>query len=494
VEPTYDAAGAAFPKGDAALVDSDLMSRDGSTGDAGDATDAISEGSHSLAFKPRFYVLEPIADQPLPASSAPISRATEVDLASASGSVLFGMSTVSSPDSAVNWAGPETFEWTEARGLIGLGALGVEAGVAVDNPSRDGPWWVNRDGTILFGWEARGYFRWTSESGLASIGALNEGSRVDLLTFSSDGKYAAASVVYPVDGGPVREISKPARWNLTAGWKLLPPLPTGYDSEAPWAISSTGDVILGDCLRYTDALGYQDMGKLATFPGCFAFFPRLDGKIVVGLCSDESPRRRQSFLWTEATGMQALGSLASDPNTEVQRVNPDGSVAFGVATTYPDAGFYASHQTRFRWSQSSGIVPIDFPNDATPDLAVSDDGTTLVGNASGRAYRWSMAEGLKQLDLLNGYTSGHANGVTADGSIVFGEAFLGNSGREAVIWDSQGIRWIRDELQQAGVDLKSVELTSAERAWGGSSIVVQGTGKSGAGGARAWVAILPPRD
>jgi hypothetical protein len=455
------------------------------------------------AFKPRFYVLEPDLNQPLSEPVSPVVGTTSVDLGSRDGSVLIGETTVLGPVFTPEPLSTETFLWTEAGGSNFLGFLGDDAGPVIGDRSNAGPYWASSDGALIFGKDPRGYFQWTKAEGLVGLGVVHEGSRLDLSVFSEDGRYAAGYVTYATDSSQVTEVYRPVRWDRSGGWKVLPPLPTGYESESPWGVSSTGEVILGDCLRYNDVAGYQSMGTLPDFPhGCFAAAPRLDGKVVFGWCADEGfPRRRAVFRWTAATGMQSIGALATDPNTEFGLVSSDGSTAVGLATTYPATGYMPLHRSMFRWTITSGIVPFDSPDDygALDKLvAISDDGHTIVGNAdypARRGIRWSEATGFVTLELA-GYSSSNATGVAADGSIAFGDVSRTSATgveEEAVLWDAAGLRDVRSELVEAGVDLKGITLATAEHVWNGATIVVQGSGTNPSGQTRAWVAVLPPR-
>ncbi|GIV12363.1 MAG: hypothetical protein KatS3mg021_0645 [Fimbriimonadales bacterium] len=71
--------------------------------------------------------------------------------------------------------------------------------------------------------------------------------------------------------------------------------------------------------------------------------------------------------------------------------------------------------------------------------AVSADGSVVVGearNASGllRAFRWTQATGMQDLGTLPGGNTSEALGVSADGSVVVGEAYNASGYARAFRW------------------------------------------------------------
>ena len=128
------------------------------------------------------------------------------------------------------------------------------------------------------------------------------------------------------------------------------------------------------------------------------------GKIVGYAYANYESGDHQAFLWTQATGMQRLGSL------------PGGN------------GF----------SQANGI---------------SADGTTVVGYAStdlgNEAFLWSEAGGMMALGVLGSgaQMNSYANAASADGSVVVGTNIV-DGVRTAFVWDAQnGMRSLQEVLQ-----------------------------------------------
>ena len=79
--------------------------------------------------------------------------------------------------------------------------------------------------------------------------------------------------------------------------------------------------------------------------------------------------------------------------------------------------------------------------------------------------------------------------VSADGSVVVGQA-EGPDDREAFIWDqTHGMRSLEEVLTSQGVDLTGWRLTAA-RAISADGRTIVGDG-FGPGGVNAWLAVLP---
>jgi probable HAF family extracellular repeat protein len=120
-------------------------------------------------------------------------------------------------------------------------------------------------------------------------------------------------------------------------------------------------------------------------------------------------------------------------------ISADGAVVVGYSIS--DVGMQA-----FRWTRAKGMEPLPLV-DAT---AVTSDGETIVGyrNVDFRSepVRWTTAGGVESLDAQGNYRRAAANGVSADGMTIVGEA----SNRRDSAQHDFAFRWtLRDEL--AGV-------------------------------------------
>jgi probable HAF family extracellular repeat protein len=216
-------------------------------------------------------------------------------------------------------------------------------------------------------------------------------------------------------------------------------LPGGYGSYA-FGVSADGSVVVGwaanaaglpRAFRWTEAGGMQDLGTLGGGESR-AFGVSADGSVVVGWARKAADQNR-AFRWTEAGGMQDLGTLGGDLS-EASGVSADGSVVVGWA-------YNAAGQTRaFRWTASGGMQDLGTLPGGMESVAfgVSADGSVVVGwadNAAGlpRAFRWTASGGMQDLGTLGGDWS-RALGVSADGSVVVGETWN-------AAWQMRAFRW-----------------------------------------------------
>jgi probable HAF family extracellular repeat protein len=124
----------------------------------------------------------------------------------------------------------------------------------------------------------------------------------------------------------------------------------------------------------------------------------------------------------------------------ITSMSADQSVAVG---TYDD-GY--THDV-FRWTAAGGVQLIGLPNQAKyGDLSISRDGKTIVGTVpdSGGIYHaaiWQGGKNWKILGEFSGAVSGEggavsvALGVSADGSVIVGQAYVSLSKSVAFRWD-----------------------------------------------------------
>jgi probable HAF family extracellular repeat protein len=136
-----------------------------------------------------------------------------------------------------------------------------------------------------------------------------------------------------------------------------------------------------------------------------------------------------------------FGDLAPGGSYYAGPVSADGSTVVG-RIVYPLVG-----GASFLWTVEGGFVGLlgDLPGGhfSTRARAVSADGSVVVGEASSSAstaylepFRWTADGGMVSLgDFAGGRFKGFARGVSADGSVVVG-ASEGASGQEAFRWTS----------------------------------------------------------
>jgi probable HAF family extracellular repeat protein len=111
-----------------------------------------------------------------------------------------------------------------------------------------------------------------------------------------------------------------------------------------------------------------------------------DGSVVVGAAENADGHWR-AFRWTQAGGMQDLGTLGGDEST-ANSVSADGSVVVGMATKKVEGfigGRYERRYVRFevarifRWTQASGMKELSDYLYRPQVTAISPDGRYIAG-------------------------------------------------------------------------------------------------------------------
>jgi probable HAF family extracellular repeat protein len=126
-------------------------------------------------------------------------------------------------------------------------------------------------------------------------------------------------------------------------------------------------------------------------------------------------------------------------------VSADGSVVVGSARNA------AGDERAFRWTEARGMQDLGtLGGDRSEALGVSADGSVVVGsahNAAGkwRAFRWTAAGGMEDLNLTyahlltDGSMFGAALAISPDGRYIVGRGYNAATGRfEAFLLDTQG--------------------------------------------------------
>jgi probable HAF family extracellular repeat protein len=160
-----------------------------------------------------------------------------------------------------------------------------------------------------------------------------------------------------------------------------------------------------------------------------------DGSTVVGQSASASGT--EAFRWTSRDGIVGLGDLAGGSfYSSATAVSADGAIIVGQSRGSSEEGY----DEAFRWTSSSGMVGFlsDY-NDlfCSVAYAVSADGATVVGSLERFAFRWTSNGGWMSLPSGAHGLGIHANGVSADGSIIVGGGWDQYAG-EALLWTSSG--------------------------------------------------------
>ncbi|MCC5807745.1 MAG: hypothetical protein JJU00_15580 [Opitutales bacterium] len=313
---------------------------------------------------------------------------------------------------------------------------------------------VSADGTTVVGAASfsaldgspRRAFRWREGEGIVQLGTVLGGTRTSALAVSADGAVVAGegntSFDYAVGFRKVGDGGNQPVFDLNSA--------NDRPTTSALAVSGDGTVVTGfhrnddnhvRTFVWTANEGgggtFSAMGQLldGTARGTGAHWNRAnaistDGRYIAGW-SDATGNSGnppvQAFRYDRQTSMvTALGSLPGGQfNSDALGISADGAVVAGVS------GSGDGNNQFFRWTESGGMTGTGLFS--TPGqvvrMALSGDGRYIVSSTNGRAFRWSVEDGLEYLDELApelaGWTLTVATGVSHDGRVIAGFGFPG---------------------------------------------------------------------
>ena len=189
----------------------------------------------------------------------------------------------------------------------------------------------------------------------------------------------------------------------------------GYDvsDDGTVVVGTSGNQAAGSVFRWTRDTGMVNLGY---HPVGFRVYTSGDGSVVVG-STRLSMGRDYVVRWTQQTGpvQFTFPSFATDVSGDGRTI----LLGFGGVS---------------RWTAETGNAPIpELQGGNDYGEGISADGSVVVGTVFKPAvgnnpgfhvpYRWSESEGLQEFGVPPGTFDGFAQGVSADGSVVFGGNF-----------------------------------------------------------------------
>lgn len=226
----------------------------------------------------------------------------------------------------------------------------------------------------------------------------------------------------------------------------LPSLGGSEGSEA-WGLSDDGQVVVGYSFLsggVFHAVVWQsgtliDLGTLGGSTSQ-AYDASADGSVVVGAAIWSGDGRNRAFRWTQAGGMQNLGTLPGGIRSVARGVSSDGNVVAGWS------GFENLNHHAFRWENGvmADLHNPDWPTTWNSEAqGISGDGAVVVGVWAGsswspvRPFRWSASTGMVDLGVLPGGAWGEAWAANFDGSKVVGWSEVSSGNWHALLWEEE---------------------------------------------------------
>ena len=339
-------------------------------------------------------------------------------------------------------------------GAASFTPLEIASGAFYDTRS---PLGISADGTTVVGAlylnNQQQAVRWTNGGSPQPLGFMPGGDRSAAVGASANGSVIVGSGSAS-PGGPTQGF----RWTEAGGMQALGYLPNGGYSEIATGVSADGAVVAGysdgsltaEAYRWTESGGLEPIGTLPYGGSRYSRGLAIsgDGSVIVGESNGVvgASSGRQAFRWTASSGITALTPLPGATSTVAEGASADGSVIVGnsyiprCSECVPEV---FSRNNAVSWTnQGSATLLGQVPggDQGSNALAVSADGSVVVGfyqvNPDDpfrgfRAFVWTAGDGMQKLfDVLvtqgvtglTGWTLLQANGVSADGRTITGQA------------------------------------------------------------------------
>jgi probable HAF family extracellular repeat protein len=292
-------------------------------------------------------------------------------------------------------------------------------------------------------------FRWTAANGPQDVPPIDNGTGyVEGHAINANGSQ--------IVGESVSELAfrRAFIWTAPTGTKDIgtPITPNGphFNTARAWAISATGAVIAGEAVppqtssqpdliprafRFRTDGGFEILAPLPNELQSRAFGVSADGAVIVGISYDRDTFVGRAFRWQGGVP-QDLGELGGGGDTWATAASSDGSVVVGTSSV---DNCSLGCERAFRWTAAGGMQNLGHLGAGSYGLGISADGSVIVGTAPAekgfsRAIRWTAQTGLQDLNPLvdtGGWHLIFANAVSADGTVIVGQATNLSTGADA---------------------------------------------------------------
>lgn len=361
------------------------------------------------------------------------------------------------------------------------------------------PIFLSGAGRLVSGLAASSFFLFFSlpsaaeQAQFVGLGHLFAGGSSLANGVSADGGAVVGVSIYFDPTNPTNNRSVGYAWTATGGMVNLGRIGPEGAGSAAFKVANGGGVVVGwaennsgaqEIFRWTPSTGMVGIG-LSGFGSVSD-----DGNVIVANNGNEAVR------WTEVSGATGLGVPAGFASSSATDVSSDGSVITGNVAMPLSGGGVAL--VPYRWTAASGIVPFTgYPEtDITNRLAVSPDGTVIVGSLALRsgpetAFKWTLSGGLEFIPDAGGLDTA-ALGIAGDNATIVGFRRAPGGANQATIWGATGdMRLLQDVLTtDYGLDLTGWTLARATDISADGRTIV-GSGINPSGFQEAWLVQLP---
>ncbi len=142
-----------------------------------------------------------------------------------------------------------------------------------------------------------------------------------------------------------------------------------------------------------------------------------------------------AFLWTQAGGMQDLGTITGSQN----------SIAYGISQLGEVVGYniVGTNATPFRWTSKAGMQAIPAFGTIYASAAAVNNSGEIIGDyypngtySQMRAFIWTPTGGLQDLGTLGGITAS-VGGINRSGQVV-GSSTTASGVYHGFLWTQSG--------------------------------------------------------
>jgi uncharacterized membrane protein len=337
--------------------------------------------------------------------------------------------------------------------------------------------------------------------GFKSLGAASIETRA--LALSQDGKTIVGTESYEPGTNPIG-------WLNGGGVTRLPLVAPGDNFTVASSVSGDGEVVVGygtvapeleepilstgnpTAVRWTADTGAEELPNLPSGLWSVAHSVSENASVIVGASvvpDAVAPAgwSTRAVIWTNGN-IEDMGLPVGEPSAVATKVSADGKVVIGTFGT----------SKGFRWTRATGFQLLPPYGGATAflPLALSRDGSIVVGTSGGKAVRWANGQ-TQVLGQLWNWSTCVATAISGDGTRIVGYAansVTPDEGQvEAFIWDPiNGLRSLKEAMVHIGMANAFRDWTSSmATAISTDGQTVVGYGMSPNGKFEAWAARIP---